>query len=133
MRMSIAVAILLAGLTFAAAQSVSVSDPVKDAGGIVTVKISYESTDPDFKPLECHFYSLRYNVLSHIHSGCAGAFTREFNEGQHMIVLVANGKSGKLEGNAQRSDVAIIVIQPRIKLDHHRFEPNELKLLEQKK
>lgn len=133
MRISIAVAILLAGLTSAAAQSVSVSDPVKDAGGVVTLKISYAATDPDYKPSECHFYSLRYSVLSHIHSGCAGAFTREFNEGQHMIVLIANGKSGKLVGNDQRSDVAVLVVQPRVKITHQKFSLDDLKILEQKK
>lgn len=52
-----------------------------------------------------------------IHQGC-DSFQREFAEGAHAVILVANGRSKKLgEANDQRSDVALITVQPRVKTE----------------
>jgi hypothetical protein len=115
--------------TSALAQSVRVSAPVKDSESVVTLKLSYDATDADYRPATCAWYSFRQGSLALIHDGC-GDFLREFAEGQHILVLIANGKSSKLEGNDQRSDVAILTVEPRVKTEHTRFRPEDLAALE---
>lgn len=130
---------LLLALAFfpalAPAQTIAVSKPVSDDGHKLVVKLSYEHSDPDFTPHDCHWYVIYKSQELWFHDGC-DTTERPIDDSQaHVVVMIANGHSKpkpdeKRDEYAlwidQRSDVVILTVQERVKVEHKTFRPENL-------
>jgi hypothetical protein len=103
----------------ASAQTIKVTTPAEP--DTLTLTLAYEASDPKFTPKECFWYLPRHGDSTIpdllIHSGC-GSFTREYGKGEHLLLLLVNGRGKFGDLLDQRKETINISVRPRVEVKH---------------